>query len=410
MSGFLTPDARLRVFSDLGVVLPGAKLHAYVAGTPATPQDTFSDVDLAAGHENTNPVVADAFGLFGPIFLTPGLAYKLTLTDASDVVVWTQDNVSIPAIDSLAAGPGISLVTVGGVTTISASAGVAGGAIGQNDFRLTLESGVPVSTTDQLAKTAVFCTPYAGNQIALYDALGVPTVVTSVEVSIALPATTGQVYDVFGYSNAGALALELLAWTSDTVRATALTRATTGTWTKTGDLTRRYLGSVRTTPVAGQTEDSLAKRYLWNVSNRVARPMRVLEATDSWTYSTNTWRQARATATNQLDFLIGIAEVLVEATILVGESGTSTSVLAWVAVGEDSTTTPDAAGLIGAAPGFNTSLQSPVVSTLRKVPAVGRHTWVWLEKSNNAAAGVTTFYGDNGADGTVSGIAGTVHG
>jgi len=407
MSGFLTPDARLRVFSDLGVVLPGAKLHAYVAGTPSTPQDTFSDVDLAAGHENTNPVVADAFGLFGPIYLTPGVAYHLVLTDADDVGVWDQDNVAVPEANSLAAGTGISLATVAGVTTISATAAAGGSTIGLNDFRLTLESGVPVSATDQLAKTTVYATPGGGgNQIALCDAAGVPTVVTSVQVAIALPATTGQVYDVFGYSNAGVFTLELLAWTSDTARATALVLTTTGVYTKSGDLTRRYLGSVRTTAVAGQTEDSLAKRYLWNYYHRVARPLRVLEATDSWTYSINTWRQANAAAANQLDVVIGVAEVLVEVDILAAAINGS-NVIQNVGVGYDSTTAPDAGCLVAYATNVIGSTSNPS-ARLKKVPAIGRHTFVWLEKAQ--AIGTTTWYGDNAGDGSQSGIHGTVHG
>ena len=35
--------------------------------------------------------------------------------------------------------------------------------------RLTLESGVPVSTTNQTAKTTVYFTPYIGTNISLYD-------------------------------------------------------------------------------------------------------------------------------------------------------------------------------------------------------------------------------------------------
>lgn len=118
MTGFLSPDARLRMISDLSTTIPGAKLHTYQAGTPATPLTTYSDDALTV--PNANPVVASAGGLFGPIYLTPGQAYKFYLTDADDVAIWTQDNVAIP-INALAAGVGISLATVDGVTTISAA-------------------------------------------------------------------------------------------------------------------------------------------------------------------------------------------------------------------------------------------------------------------------------------------------
>ena len=119
-SGFLTPDPRLREFSDLGVVLPGAKLNTYVAGTPSTPLATYSDQALTV--PNANPVVASAFGLFGPIYLTPGVAYKLVLTDATNVTVWTQDNVMVP-------GPvaGVTVAQGGtGVVTLAAHGVVIG--------------------------------------------------------------------------------------------------------------------------------------------------------------------------------------------------------------------------------------------------------------------------------------------
>jgi hypothetical protein len=97
MSGLLTPDPALREISDLGVIVPGALLHTYVSGTPSTPLATYSDADLAVGHENTNPVVASAGGLFGPIYLTPGVAYKFVLADAAGVTLWTRDPVLAPA-------------------------------------------------------------------------------------------------------------------------------------------------------------------------------------------------------------------------------------------------------------------------------------------------------------------------
>ena len=172
-SGLLTPDARLRVFSDLGLVLPCGKLTTLVAGTHATPLATTSD--SAGAVPNTNPVVASAGGLFGPIYLTRGLAYKLVLTDALNNPIWSQANVLVPFAPTLVAGAGIALVTVGDVTTISA----AGLSIGANDFRLTLQSGVPVSWLDQLAATTLYCAPYRGNRLDLYDVTGAPTAITT---------------------------------------------------------------------------------------------------------------------------------------------------------------------------------------------------------------------------------------
>jgi hypothetical protein len=100
-TNLLAPVARQRTFTDLGVVAPGAKLYTYVSGTPATPLATTSD---AAGLvPNTNPIVASAGGLFGPIYLTPDTAYHFVLTDAIGLPLWDQDPVTAPSGGSTAA-------------------------------------------------------------------------------------------------------------------------------------------------------------------------------------------------------------------------------------------------------------------------------------------------------------------
>jgi hypothetical protein len=78
---------------DAGVSLPGAKLYFYEAGGAVVPKNTYSDADLAVGHVHANPVVADADGLFAPIYVLPD-AYYVQLTTAAGVIVWDQDNVS----------------------------------------------------------------------------------------------------------------------------------------------------------------------------------------------------------------------------------------------------------------------------------------------------------------------------
>jgi predicted outer membrane repeat protein len=72
-----------------GAPIAGAKLYFYVTGT-STPQHTYAQSDLDAGSVNTNPVVADADGRFGPIYLGT-TDYKVILKDASDVTIETLD-------------------------------------------------------------------------------------------------------------------------------------------------------------------------------------------------------------------------------------------------------------------------------------------------------------------------------
>ena len=81
----LTPDPRLREFSGLGVVLPGALLSTFVAGPSTTPLATYADGNGIT--LNSNPVVADAGGLFGPIFLQLGRSYYFKLTASGTVAL-----------------------------------------------------------------------------------------------------------------------------------------------------------------------------------------------------------------------------------------------------------------------------------------------------------------------------------
>jgi len=85
----LAPSARQRIFSAAGGISSGAKLNTYAAGS-TTPLATYSDSALTIA--NTNPVVADASGLFGPVYLLPQ-SYKFTVTDALDLLLWEQDDV-----------------------------------------------------------------------------------------------------------------------------------------------------------------------------------------------------------------------------------------------------------------------------------------------------------------------------
>src|SRR5207302_2321560 len=172
----------------------------------------------------------------------------------------------------------------------------------------------PVTTADVTAATTLYYTPVSGcNQITLWNGSTLVTD-TLTEASLAVPATTSTLYDVFAVDTSGTVSLEALAWTNDTTRATAVTLQN-GFLAKSGVPTRRYVGSFRTTAVSGQTEDSVAKRYVWNYYHRVRRVLRRLETTSTWTYTTATFQQANASTANQVDAVIGFAEVPVSLTL-----------------------------------------------------------------------------------------------
>lgn len=256
--------------------------------------------------------------------------------------------------------------------------------------RLTLTTVTPVTTADVTAAETVYFTPYKGNRIALYDGSAWATYAFS-EVSVDVPDAT-QMNDVFIYNNSGTLTLEVLAWSNVTTRATALVLQD-GVLVKSGATTRRYLGSFYSTTAGnGQTEDSFANRYLWNYYNRTLRPMRVLEATDTWAYTTATIRQANGSTANQLNFCIGVSEDAVKADIYASALNNTGATFTAVGVGLDVTDAFTSGGVFG---GLQTStVEQHMVASWRGFPGIGKHFLSWNEWSE--ANGTTTWRGDNG--------------
>lgn len=82
----------VRVTDNNGDPVSGAKLNFYLSGTP-TAATWFTD--QAGDVEGTNPLVADANGLFtsGPAYLDPNLTYRVVCTNADNVQLWAVDPV-----------------------------------------------------------------------------------------------------------------------------------------------------------------------------------------------------------------------------------------------------------------------------------------------------------------------------
>lgn len=270
--------------------------------------------------------------------------------------------------------------------------------------RLTLTSGTPVTTADVTGATTIYYTPYLHNVIPLWDGSHwVPTAFT--ETTLALGTLTADLpYDVFGYLSSGALALEKLAWTNATTRATAVT-IQDGRYCKSGDHTRIYLGTFYTTSTTTTADSSSAGRYLWNTYNRVRRSMMVLETTDNWTYSTATYRQTNANTANQLNFVTGLGENAVEALATSQMSSDSAAqVNTNVAIGYDSTTTPT--GITGRLYTSDSGAFVGGTAHYTGYPGIGRHFLAWLERGVGGAT--ETWYGDNGGAILQTGISGTI--
>ena len=93
MAVFLSPvgGVAAQFFTNTGSVLTGGKLYTYAAGT-TTPLTSYT---TSVGNvARTNPIVLDAAGRVpsgGEIWITSA-AYKFVLTDSTDVLIATYDN------------------------------------------------------------------------------------------------------------------------------------------------------------------------------------------------------------------------------------------------------------------------------------------------------------------------------
>ncbi len=333
--------------------------------------------------------------------------------------------------------------------------------------RLTLETGVAVSTSNQTAKSTIYLTPFRGNIIGLYYSgwsrytfseksikisdtqtgtltSGSPTVTglpdttqlavgmgvsgtgiaggttiqsvdSGTQITLSANATASGAqsltlvvpalknFDLFAYYTGSDVKLKMVLWTNDSTRATALTTSN-GLLVLTGDATMRYLGTGRTTAVAGQTEDSTSNRLIWNYYNRVSRPMTAIDTTNTWTYSTATWRQANANAANQLSFVIGVAEIIARArlsVVVTADAGRNGS----VGIGVDATNA-NSATVFGPYQ-FTTNITTAFAEYAGML-AAGYHYLAWLEIGGSA--GTITWYGDNGGTTVQSGLVGQIEG
>jgi hypothetical protein len=136
-----------------GNPLAGAKIYTYETGT-TTPLTTFTTSALSVA--NTNPIIADAAGRYGPIYTDGAVAVKVVITTAADVTVDTLDP-SPFAYDSQSGASQISatpnaLLTANNVQgaldqvttelqTQAAYYGTAGGTV--NAITITTNIGIP---------------------------------------------------------------------------------------------------------------------------------------------------------------------------------------------------------------------------------------------------------------------------
>ena len=150
MSALFAPP-RYSPMSGNGTSYPAAKLYFYETGT-TTPKDTYSDAGLTT--PNANPVVANADGLFGAIYLGTG-DYAVTLKDASNNTLWTVDPQS-------GLGAADTLTTRGDLLTRDAS-GYSRLPIGTTGYYLASNGTDPYWASPIIPRLAIQGLTYANN-------------------------------------------------------------------------------------------------------------------------------------------------------------------------------------------------------------------------------------------------------
>lgn len=93
-------------------ILPGAKAYFYVSGT-STPATVYQNAMLTTPH--AVPVVADAAGVFAPIYLDSSVLYKVELQDTNGAV---QSGYPVDPCNDLLPQSGNTLTQVTGTNTI----------------------------------------------------------------------------------------------------------------------------------------------------------------------------------------------------------------------------------------------------------------------------------------------------
>lgn len=288
-----------------------------------------------------------------------------------------------------------------------------------NGYRLSTENGVSVSTADRTAQSTLYIVPHEHNALGVNDGTNISnykTISTTSGFSLALSGmTSGKNYDVVAYEWSGTPELDLLpAWTNDTTRATALVmgyyRYISGTATgliNARSLTNaRYVGTIRATG-ATTTEDSASKRFVWNAFNQVPRPVRVIDTTDNYPYQTAAFRQVRATATNQFEYVCGLSERPIVARARGAASHSVSSAEFCSGIGIDSTTV-NSAQLFGGSSSVVNQFGS-CHADYEGYPGIGYHYVAWLEYSR-ITTGTLTWYGDGGIATLQTGLMGHVWG
>lgn len=282
---------------------------------------------------------------------------------------------------------------------IKKSDAIVGGDKYPMEARLTLETGVPVSITDQIDKTTLYLTPYKGAQIATYDGISAWTTLSlSADLSLNVSAfTASKLYDIWVYNNAGSLALDSTVWTDATTRATALTRQN-GVLVKTGATTRRYVGTIYMDAASklqikfgltAAANGSAPKLYVYNEYNKVPVIFMSMDSTDNWAYTTGAYRAKNGSVGNSFIFINGNRMAVKASSVEYGANSGANGKI-HIGFGYDAATTRT--GTTTKNNQLSAGQYTNNTAELAVLPAVGLH---YIQEIEYGFANLT-YYGDEG--------------
>ena len=251
-------------------------------------------------------------------------------TTASAVNEWTATNAATGGSPTFAATGGDTNITPV-INPKGTGIVQVGGLIFPPQSRISISTGVPVMNATVSGATTIYYTPYVGQLVPLYDGTRFHMYDTGGELSQATTDNTkspaavanNSIYDMFVWNDSGTMRCTRgPAWTNDTTRSagTALTRINgillNNTGITNGPAANRgtYVGSVRSNGSAqidfiygaSASGGTASVLYVWNMYNQVLIGTTVTDSGVTYTYTSSTIRQARASAGNQISFLVGL--------------------------------------------------------------------------------------------------------
>lgn len=291
--------------------------------------------------------------------------------------------------------------------------------------RITLTTGVPYMTASVTAAVTVYYTPAVGRFVPVYDGTRfqpyrfteMSQATTDATKSPAAVAADKN-YDLFVWDDAGTLRCTRgPAWSSDTSRGTGAgtseLQMVHGYLVNTNAITNgpaaqrgTYVGSIRSNGSSqidmifggvGGAGGEGTILGVWNMYNRSRINLVNFDNTNTWTYTTATWRLKNASASaelNKIKFIVGVVGSGIDAWNYALFSNTSINVSGEVGIGLNTTS-----GIsIGQATGRGiVSLSGAIYALSSHYAAIAPLGFNYLAPVEQATAtGTGTWYGDNG--------------